>query len=271
MAIKFVSPDKLTLAIDKIKALIPKKTSDLTNDSGYITMAQVPEGAVASTTEPKMDGVANTGTESAFARGDHVHPSDTNKVDKVTGKQLSTNDYTTAEKNKLAGIAENANNYSLPKATATVLGGVKIGANIEIDSEGKISVKSITWANVEDRPTKLSEFTNDSGFITKAVSDLTNYYSKSDVYTKTEVTNLMGQIKTIQIQTVDQLPTTGQSNVIYLVPKQGGTGTNVKDEYLWTGTAFEKIGDTEIDLSGYWKKEDLVECTDADINAMFTS
>lgn len=28
------------------------------------------------------------------------------KVDKVSGKQLSTNDYTTAEKNKLAGIAE---------------------------------------------------------------------------------------------------------------------------------------------------------------------
>nr|DAG32003.1 MAG TPA: hypothetical protein [Caudoviricetes sp.] len=32
-----------------------------------------------------------------------------NKVDKVTGKGLSTNDYTTAEKNKLAGIAEGAN------------------------------------------------------------------------------------------------------------------------------------------------------------------
>lgn len=32
-----------------------------------------------------------------------------NKVDKVSGKQLSTNDYTTAEKKKLAGIATNAN------------------------------------------------------------------------------------------------------------------------------------------------------------------
>lgn len=35
------------------------------------------------------------------------------KVDKVSGKGLSTNDYTTAEKNKLAGIAANANNYTL--------------------------------------------------------------------------------------------------------------------------------------------------------------
>lgn len=36
------------------------------------------------------------------------------KVDKVDGKQLSTNDYTTSEKNKLRGIAANANNYTHP-------------------------------------------------------------------------------------------------------------------------------------------------------------
>lgn len=36
------------------------------------------------------------------------------KVDKITGKDLSTNDYTTAEKQKLAGIAQNANNYTHP-------------------------------------------------------------------------------------------------------------------------------------------------------------
>lgn len=50
-----------------------------------------------------------------------------NKVDKVSGKGLSTNDYTTTEKNKLAGIADNANNYTLPLATASVRGGAKIG------------------------------------------------------------------------------------------------------------------------------------------------
>lgn len=40
---------------------------------------------------------------------------------------------------KLAGIAANANNYSLPKASATVLGGIKIGTNLSIDSDGKVS------------------------------------------------------------------------------------------------------------------------------------
>ena len=90
------------------KPSIPSKTSDLTNDSGFITSSDVPEGAAATTTTPAMDGTAAVGTETTFARGDHVHPSDTTKVDKVDGKGLSTNDYTTTEKNKLAGIAEGA-------------------------------------------------------------------------------------------------------------------------------------------------------------------
>lgn len=49
-----------------------------------------------------------------------------NKVDKVEGKQLSSNDYTTAEKNKLA----NLQNYTLPTAIKNILGGVKAITNI---------------------------------------------------------------------------------------------------------------------------------------------
>lgn len=61
------------------------------------------------------------------------------KVDKVEGKGLSTEDYTTAEKTKLSGIEAGANNYSLPTASASVLGGVKIGANIAVANDGTIS------------------------------------------------------------------------------------------------------------------------------------
>ena len=63
------------------KPTIPSKTSDLQNDSGFITTTDIPEGAAASTTVPKMNGTAAVGTETAFARGDHVHPSDTTKAD----------------------------------------------------------------------------------------------------------------------------------------------------------------------------------------------
>ncbi len=60
---------------------VPTKTSDIQNDSGFITAADVPEGSAAGTTTPKMDGTAATGSETAFARGDHVHPKDTSKAD----------------------------------------------------------------------------------------------------------------------------------------------------------------------------------------------
>lgn len=62
----------------------PTKTSDLTNDSGFITSADIPEGSAASTTSPLMDGTASVGTEMAFARGDHRHPSDTSKQDVIS-------------------------------------------------------------------------------------------------------------------------------------------------------------------------------------------
>ncbi len=67
------------------------------------------------------------------------------KVDRVSGKQLSTNDYTTAEKTKLAGIATGANNYTLPKASSSVLGGVKVGSNLSINSNGVLSATNTTY------------------------------------------------------------------------------------------------------------------------------
>lgn len=47
---------------------VPTKTSQLENDSGFITSGDIPEGAAASTTTPKMNGTAAVGTEMAFAR-----------------------------------------------------------------------------------------------------------------------------------------------------------------------------------------------------------
>lgn len=75
------------------KPSIPTKTSEITNDSGFITVRDIPEGAAASTTTPLMDGVASVGTETAFARGDHRHPSDTSKAnvaDVYTKQEIDT-------------------------------------------------------------------------------------------------------------------------------------------------------------------------------------
>lgn len=86
---KFLDNNGVVYLWNKIKGLlstkadasdVPTKVSDLTNDAGYITVSDVPEGAAATTTTPKMDGTAAVGTETAFARGDHVHPTDTSRL-----------------------------------------------------------------------------------------------------------------------------------------------------------------------------------------------
>lgn len=74
-----------TSALDFIKnkptiPVVPTNVSAFTNDAGYITTSDIPEGAAASTTTPLMDGTATIGSELAFARGDHRHPTDTSRV-----------------------------------------------------------------------------------------------------------------------------------------------------------------------------------------------
>lgn len=102
------------------------------------------DSAVSSIVDTAPEAL-NTLNELAAALGDDANFATTiatqlgNKVDKVNGKELSSNDYTNAEKTKLAGIAAGANNYSLPAATQSALGGIKIGNNITNNS-GQISL-----------------------------------------------------------------------------------------------------------------------------------
>lgn len=122
------------------------------------------------------------------------------------------------------------------------------GNNINLVADA--TSKTITISAVV--PTKLSELTNDEGFIDNTVSNLVNYYTKSSTYSKDEVNTLIGNLATISVQVVSSLPDTGKSNIIYLIAKSVADGEqNSYDEYLWTGSKFEKIGDTSINLSGY--------------------
>lgn len=70
--------------------------------------------------------------------------------------------------------------------------------------------------------------------------------------TKTELNTAIGSIVTFSVQVVKSLPATSQasSKVIYLVPFSSGTD-NSYIEYLFVNGTFEKIGTTDIDLSGY--------------------
>lgn len=81
------------------------------------------------------------------------------KVDKITGKQLSTEDYTTAEKTKLSGIEDNANNYTLPTASTSTLGGVKVdGTSITADENGVISANATGLTQYTSMPTPSASY-----------------------------------------------------------------------------------------------------------------
>lgn len=143
------------------------------------------------------------------------------------------NNFTTELKNKLDGIESGAEVNTIEKIQRN-------------GTELTITNKTV---NI-DVPISTSDLTNNSGFITNTVNDLANYYLKTETYTQTEVNNLIGQIKTISIEVVDSLPETGESNKIYFVPKDGTTG-DIYNEYIWINNAWELIGSTQVDLTGY--------------------
>ena len=105
-------------------------------------------------------------------------------------------------------------------------------------------------------PTKLSAFTNDSG-----------YQNASQV--SSAITEAMAGITGIDYQIVSSLPATGVKGTIYLL-SHGGKAPNIYDEYIYVSNSFEKIGTTDVDLSGYVKSADMTEITDTEIDALFT-
>ena len=82
--------------------------------------------------------------------------------------------------------------YELPTASATTLGGIKVGAGLSINSgvlsaTGGGTADSVDWSNVQNKPTKVSQFTNDAGYQTATQVEATvtgkGYQTASDVNT----------------------------------------------------------------------------------------
>jgi hypothetical protein len=73
------------------------------------------------------------------------------------------------DKTKLDGIAAGANNYVLPTASATVIGGIKIGTNLSIDANGVVSANdpSVDWSEIQNKPDPVITLAGDlSGSVT---------------------------------------------------------------------------------------------------------
>lgn len=124
--------------VEGARAVLTSSTSSITYTIESTTFTDdtinfsppIPSGVSLSLTVYKdVAIIPENNIDSNIARVNDVRTLVKQKVDKEAGKGLSTNDFTTAEKNKLAGIAENANNYTLPVASST-LGGVKTTSTV---------------------------------------------------------------------------------------------------------------------------------------------
>ena len=80
------------------------------------------------------------------------------------------------------------------------------------------------------------------------------------------VTKAIADISGFHAEIVSELPETGKTNVLYLVAKTSAASGDGYDEYLYINGAWERIGSTDIDLSGYVQAADMHAITNTEIS-----
>ena len=176
-----------------------------------------------------------------------------------------------------------ANNYTLPDASASVKGGVTVGTNVDV-SGGKISVKNGTTN--QKGVVQLSSATDDTSTTkaatpsaVKAAYDLAASkqspatslagYGIADAYTKDEVDAKMSSALEYKgsKDTYADLPTTGnkKGDVWNIVNADAAHGVNAGDNVAWNGTTWDVLAGT-MDLSAYMLAEDLVAISNTELD-----
>jgi hypothetical protein len=116
---------------------------------------------------------------------------DTNTTYSVGDGGLTQNNFTDALKTKLNGIATSANNYSLPNASASSLGGIKVGTNLSIDGNGVLSATDTnTTYSVGDGGLTQNNFTDALKTKLDGIATSANNYSLP-----TSSTSTLGGVK----------------------------------------------------------------------------
>lgn len=95
-----------------------------------------------------------------------------------------------------------------------------------------------------------------AGEIDALETSLTNVYTKTE--TDSAIATAIAAVDHLSREIVETLPENANEKVIYMVLRGGGTGQDVYNEYMYINGAWEIIGDTSVDLTGYAKTEDIL-------------
>lgn len=106
-------------------------------------------------------------------------------------------------------------------------------------------------------PANTSDLKNNSGFITKTVTDLANYYLKTEVYTQEEIDNKLSAIPKFAIEVVSTLPTANISETTVYLIASGNEEHNLYTEYIYVDGQWEYLGKQTVDLTNYVKRAEL--------------
>ena len=220
------------------------------------------------------------------------------KVDKVSGKGLSTNDLTTELKKGYDGAVTDVANLKKVGAEKNTIVGIKVNGTAQTpDSNRQVDITVPTDSDIAEKieaygyqteaqvnqiiagkghqtATQVKATIEGYGYQTAAQVNaaITGKGYQTSAQVQAAINESLSGITGIDIQPVESLPTTGKKGVIYLVAHAHGDKDNY-DEYVWVASknTYEEIGNTDIDLSGYVQKTDLVELTGKDLETMWAS
>lgn len=214
------------------KPTIPDSTSDLTNDSGFITSAAITGKEDSSN---KVASWSSTTTDVHYPSEKLVKSSLDNKVDKVSGKGLSTNDYDNTAKNKVDNLHTVAtsgsyndltNKPTIPTVTSTIQNG---------------NTNAITSDAVYDA---LALKADSSGLATVATTG-----SWNDLLNRPSISDFGGEVTVEKLSTAE----TGylSSYVIKQNDVQVGATINIPKDYLVKSAATHTVSTVNTPVTGY--------------------
>ena len=287
-----------------LKSELPTALSDLTNDNNTVTDASyvhtdnnltnalltklngIEDGAQVNDIETiKVNDVAQTVTGKAVDIT--VTEGTTDGTIKVAGTDvavhgLGTAAYADAEDlgddnvietvkvngSALTPDANKAVNVVVPTAVTDLSDAANYALVANLGTAAAADTES-TVANDGGLPTGAAVQTYVTGLGYQTASDVATILSTGEYATETYVNTAIGNAQHITMTEVATLPASGSTNVMYLVPDDGGKSN--KDMYIWdaTNSQFVLVGNTEVDLSGYVQRSELGLATTAQINALF--
>lgn len=157
-----------------------------------------------------------------------------------------------------------ANYYSKSKVDELIANAMSSVVSYLTPAQQAVLASGITVAKVANYDSHLADTDRHLAAGERAtlvkVSDLSNYYTKSDTYSKGEVDALVSTIPKFDIKVVDQRPETDISTTTIYLVRSGGSSPDMYDEYIYVNGAWEKLGTQSIG--------EIVDVQDADGNSL---